>query len=116
MPTAGSGPGLRDTRCSTIRAACELASLSACHSAHAGSSAVMAAKRRRVRADAKLTVTPRVYGHTSLRSAARPLTSGGRKCGLTDLIDGLSRESEEGMWYGSRSSDLGTKPRCPRNC
>jgi hypothetical protein len=55
--------------------------------------------------------------HTSVRSRAQPLTTRGRDGVLRGEIDGLSQESEEGMWYGPRVSRLLERSHgCPRNC
>lgn len=44
---------------------------------------------------------------------ARPLTSQGHNCVLRRLIDGLSQESEEGMWYGTAVANPGDKTTLP---
>lgn len=54
-----------------------------------------------MRVGGELKADPRPCRHSSLRLVARPLTSHDRNCVLRGLIDGLSQESEEGMWYGT---------------
>jgi len=66
-PTAGCDPEspLRETRCSTMREACALASRAASQATHEASSAVLAATRSRMRTGGELTRIPYSSVHTS---------------------------------------------------